>query len=1102
MIKKTRYFFVWLLCVTVIFCVVPATVYAEKEPETNITDGVVVSDNNSSEDVSNPSENDIQVSMDTFIDPFHNGMKYSSVIYTNTNGLPTSEANAITQTKEGFIWIGSYGGLVRYDGNTFECISLDGITGVKSLYTDSKNRLWIGATNNGFAMMENENIRYWNENNSFVSDGVDAFSEDVNGTVYIATNDGMIFVDNNINVNPLDDERLNGKYVCDLEQGTDGFVYGLDEDGYVFTLMDGKIHQYGYSSVEEPFCLLPDYEHSGYVRICGQYSLKHCYFDKNNSEKMVLYNSYTNIFPYTRDMQYIDGMIWYCSGTGIYAGKPENYRICDTLMDVPFYNSISHVMRDYQGNFWFTSSRQGVMKIVPNYFDNLYQKYLYSDDTVNSTCLYNDILLVATDTGLSLINENSARSEYIGILHDYDLFTEVMDTRVRSVISDNQNRLWVSTWGKGLFCLDKKKVYHYDKSTGLSSDRIRTVRETKNGSVLIIGEGGLDIMKNRKIIKSFGKDKGLENTDLLCVEEGLDDDILLGSDGDGIYIIDKDGIVENIGKKDGLSSTAVMCIKKDRTRDIFWIVTGDSIAYMTKDHKITIVTNFPYQNNFDVYQNSKDEMWVLSSNGIYVVPTEQMLENKAITPVHYGIENGLTRTATANSFSELTESGNLYMSGNTGVTKINIETAFQDTPEIKAAIPFIDADGKRLYPDENGKFNISSYVKKLTVYSYVFNYSLTTPQISYCLEGFDDRYITVSRKNLMPVDYTNLKGGDYRFILKVFGDNREEYITVTADIIKEKAFYEQVWFYIVIVILNLLAISVIAQLIWVSRMRKLRQKHKEEVEKERIDTELEMARKIQTGTMPAVFPPFPDRQEFDIYASVDPAKEVGGDFYDFFMIDDDNLCLVIADVSGKGVPAALFMMSAKIIISGFAEAGKTPAEILTAVNEKLRANNPEKMFVTVWLGILEISTGKLTATNAGHEYPVLMQPDGKFEILKDKHEPMICFMKKLRYKEYQIELKPGARLFLYTDGIPEATNSNEQMFGINRLLNALNENPDAPLKKLLENVRNAVDGFVKEAEQFDDLTMLCLEYKNDTFNTDNIDHSIFDKQNCKTQKQS
>ena len=248
-------------------------------------------------------------------------------------------------------------------------------------------------------------------------------------------------------------------------------------------------------------------------------------------------------------------------------------------------------------------------------------------------------------------------------------------------------------------------------------------------------------------------------------------------------------------------------------------------------------------------------------------------------------------------------------------------------------------------------------------------------------------------------------------------------------------------------------------------------------EKERIYTELNLATKIQTSMLPSIFPPFPDRTEFDIYASMDPAKEVGGDFYDFFLVDDDHLCLVMADVSGKGVPAALFMMASKIILANYAKMGKTPSEILTAANATICSSNREDMFVTVWLGILEIPTGRLTAANAGHEYPVLMQPDGKFELYKDKHGFVIGGMAGLKYKEYTIDMKPGSKLFLYTDGVPEATDSEKQLFGNERMVAALNEKPDGSPQEILKTVRNSVDAFVKDAEQFDDLTMLCLEYK-------------------------
>ena len=248
-------------------------------------------------------------------------------------------------------------------------------------------------------------------------------------------------------------------------------------------------------------------------------------------------------------------------------------------------------------------------------------------------------------------------------------------------------------------------------------------------------------------------------------------------------------------------------------------------------------------------------------------------------------------------------------------------------------------------------------------------------------------------------------------------------------------------------------------------------------EKERIGAELSLATQIQAAMLPHVFPPFPNRTEFDIYASMDPAKEVGGDFYDYFLIDDDHLCLVIADVSGKGVPAALFMMASKIILQSVAMLGKSPAEILTKTNEAICSNNEAQMFVTVWLGILELSTGRLTAANAGHEYPVFKHPDGNFELYKDRHGFVIGGMEGVRYREYEIQLEPGAKLFVYTDGVPEATNDQSELFGTERMLSALNAQSDATPQGILKNVRAAVDGFVEDAEQFDDLTMLCVAYK-------------------------
>ena len=244
----------------------------------------------------------------------------------------------------------------------------------------------------------------------------------------------------------------------------------------------------------------------------------------------------------------------------------------------------------------------------------------------------------------------------------------------------------------------------------------------------------------------------------------------------------------------------------------------------------------------------------------------------------------------------------------------------------------------------------------------------------------------------------------------------------------------------------------------------------------RMETELRMATQIQEGMLPNIYPPFPERREFDIYGTMNPAREVGGDFYDFFLVDEDNLALVVADVSGKGVPAALFMMAAKIILANNAMMGLSPAQVLAATNSSVCASNPEEMFITVWFGILEISTGRLTAANAGHEYPVLKQGD-RFELFKDKHGLVLGAMDGVKYKEYTIQLSPGDKIFLYSDGVPEATDSNNKLFGTDRMLEALNQRPESPARNILADVQEAVDEFVGTAEQFDDLTMLCLEYR-------------------------
>ncbi len=254
------------------------------------------------------------------------------------------------------------------------------------------------------------------------------------------------------------------------------------------------------------------------------------------------------------------------------------------------------------------------------------------------------------------------------------------------------------------------------------------------------------------------------------------------------------------------------------------------------------------------------------------------------------------------------------------------------------------------------------------------------------------------------------------------------------------------------------------------------EKMQSEKEKDRIGAELNVATQIQADMLPRIFPAFPERTEFDLFASMAPAKEVGGDFYDFFLVDDDHIGLVMADVSGKGVPAALFMVIAKTLIKNRTLLGESPATILKNVNEQLCEGNEAELFVTVWLAVIQISTGKGMAANAGHEHPVIRRAGGQYELVTYRHSPAVATMEGIKFREHPFELHPGDSLFVYTDGVPEATNSKDELFGNDRMLEALNKEPDARPEQLLKNVRSSIDTFVGDAPQFDDITMLGFTY--------------------------
>ena len=762
------------------------------------------------------------------VDPTGKAEGFSAIVYNNPNGLPTSEANAIAETSEGFIWIGSYAGLIRYDGNTFERIdSTTGIASVRSLYVDSGDRLWIGTNDSGLFLMTKGELYHWDKAEGLKSSSVRTITEDAEGNICAGSTAGIAVIDKELKLSDLSDERIVSQTIRELRRGADGLVYGLTSAGDLFTLKGGEVKSFlshGDSDEQVIMSLLPDVEHPGFVYV-------------GTDQGRIRYGTPEDGFGNAKDidlsplsdvesMECIDGAIWICSGDGIGNVDAQGFHL---LENMPMDNSVGHVMTDYEGNLWFTSTRQGVMKIVPNQFTDVFEQCGLASEVVNSTCMVGTQLFIGTDAGL-IVTENGKKVESLPLtkavtasgkeLETTDLLEYLANVRIRSVIRDSMGRAWISTWRKqGLIRYDNGEIMAFTPEDGLFSDRIRTVSECEDGRILVANTGGVSIIDGDRVVGGYGEDDGIAVTEILTLAEGFNGDIILGSDGGGIYVTGPEG-TRLIGKEEGLNSDVILRIKRGLSRDVFWIITSNSIAYMTPDYKITTVQKFPYPNNFDLYENSKGDVWVLASNGIYVTSAEELIANESVEPVFYGIPNGLPYIATANSFSELTAEGDLYIASSSGVVKVNIiEKSFENIDNMKVAVPYVDADGTRIYPDEAGTFVIPSDTRKLTVSSFVFNYSPTNPQVSYRLEGFDSAATTVDRSELVPVDYTNLRGGDYRFVMQLKDSMGRGNREISVVIRKEKAFHEQIWF---IVLAAAAVIALIALGVWGYTRKKTR----------------------------------------------------------------------------------------------------------------------------------------------------------------------------------------------------------------------------------------------------------------------------------------
>ncbi len=709
---------------------------------------------------------------------------YMAKMYDASNGLPTSDANYILVTSKGYIWIGSYAGIIRYDGMEFERMDAsDGLTSGRVMYEDDRGRIWVGTNDNGVVVLDGLNTIRFTYKDGLPSSSIRSFAQSGNGIMYIGSTEGVSYVGEDMVLHNIEDERISKQSIIRLVADSDGIIYGNTKDGLMFSIDNGKIIDLIDSAdmhIGTLSSIFPDpIEKGSFYFGTEEEMLYHGKFGQDRSKLVGIKTPSSGEIDW---ITYACDRIWICSKNQ--AGYLDVKKSYHPLTDVPMTNSIEMMTADYQGNLWFASTRLGIMKVVTNNFFDVNEAAGLEDAVVNATCIHNDRLYIGTDTGLTVLDRN-----YRPV--DDPLISYIGENRIRCLENDTQGNLWVSvyTGGMGLVRVSPSGVIsNFNEAKGLRNDQIRCTKVADDGSILAGTNDGLAIIKDGKVVKCVGSKEGIKNTMFLTVEE-YDGKVFAGSDGDGIYVIDGDNIT-NIGRDDGLSSDVILRLKRDTVHGLLWIVTSNSIEYY-KDGVIKAVTTFPYNNNFDLYYGSDDTIWILSSYGVYCMKAQEMIDDTISDYKLYRTDNGLPVTPTSNAYSAQDENGDLYIAGRTGVGRVNTSNYFEQISRVKTGIRTLKCDDVEILADGSGKYTIPPSKGRITIMPAVLDYTMINPTVRVYLEGSDEEAEVADRNALSALEYTGLEYGKYRLHIQIVDKRSGDLIQDdTFDIEKKPRLFE------------------------------------------------------------------------------------------------------------------------------------------------------------------------------------------------------------------------------------------------------------------------------------------------------------------------
>ncbi len=752
-----------------------------------------------------------------------NDNTYVTTTYNDRNGLPTGEANTVIQTSDGYIWIGSYGGLIRYDGTEFKNYSLDGSiesSSIRSLFEDSQGRLWIGTNDKGVVCLDDDVFTPITSPEDYSFLCIRDFTETSDGTIYVASNSGIAYISDNTII-PLEIDDVYGETVYAIDTDSYDRIWLCTTYGRAGAIKDNELLAMYTSDVffaNEEIYSIAAKDHKVYLGTSGA-QIAELSFTSDGIDETSYTTRYldtNNVHTHNRLDITKDGHILVSGLTGFYVffadSSTKEYTEEDNI------TSINSAIMDYEGNLWLASSSTGVIRFSEGYFSTTNHLSELDNISLNVICRCDNNFYVGTDNGLYIFNENWTEIN--------NELTELLNgTRIRCAITSSDDTVWFATYA-GVFSYNPstKDITNYNQDNGLINDRVRVLIELSDGSIAVGTQTGINIISNGQIIKTYEADHGLTNPAILCLLEGIDGSLIAGSDGDGIYII-KDDTITNKGFDQGLSEGVVLRMIPNSDGNGYFVSAGSSLYYW-EDDTFTKLTNWEKSAGsvFDIYDKD-GKLWILQNNGIFAVDKEALLAGEEAETITYSFQHGLTGSLNANTWNYLDDNGTLYMVTRNGVSIFEFKDIQNSEP--MAVINNIYADGVEYEHPET--LTLKSDTNRITINFAELSYSGTsTLHMEYQLKGFDSSPILHTDGHSGSISYTNLPGGDYTFTLKIYDPhNPDIFETYSVDIHKEKKLTEYSIFWILIVACFIAIIGLVIYLFYRRKITKLQRYQQE-----------------------------------------------------------------------------------------------------------------------------------------------------------------------------------------------------------------------------------------------------------------------------------